>query len=67
MSSSGDSNKPLSTFLQVDQVSAVAKERVDLAKALIRAVDKPAKTAKAKAEAKVPKTGTEGDGEATAA
>eukprot|EP00435_Cladocopium_sp_Y103_P046902 s2332_g13.t1 len=37
-------------FVEVNEITATAKERVDLAKALIRAVDKP--KAKAKAEAK---------------
>ena len=53
-------------MLQVNEITATAKERVDLAKALIRAVQKP--KAKAKAEAK--KTGEEqpkkGDAETTA-
>ena len=33
--------------MQVDDISAMAKERVDLAKALIRAVEKPKAKAKA--------------------
>ena len=33
--------------MQVDEISSIAKERVDLAKALIRAVDKPKAKAKA--------------------
>ena len=51
----------------MDSISSVAKERVDLAKALIRAVDKP--KAKAKAEANAAAKAGEsktGDGEATA-
>ena len=39
----------------MNEISETAKERVDLAKALIRAVDKP--KAKAKAQAEPAKTG----------
>ena len=49
---------------QVTEISETAKERVDLAKALIRAVDKPKPKAKAAAEAK--KT-DEATGESTTA
>ena len=36
---------------QVEEITKVAKERVDLAKALIRASEKPAKPSKSKGEA----------------
>ena len=58
-------------LLQVNEISNTAKERVDLAKALIRAVEKP----KAKAKAAAAAAGNDqaknadqksGDGEATA-
>ena len=54
----------------MNNITTIAKERVDLAKALLRAVDKP--KAKAKAAASDPNKGngeteaTKGNGEATA-
>ena len=58
-----------SDLSQVTEISSTAKERVDLAKALIRALEKPKAKAKAAASNDQAKTGDQtkiGDGEATA-
>ena len=47
--------------MQVNQLTEIAKERIELAKALIRAVDKP--KAKAKAAAVPPTDATKGTGD----
>ena len=49
------------SLLQVEEITQLAKERVDLAKALVRASEKPAKSNKDKDKDKASPTGAGGE------